>query len=139
MSVGSMVLARHVRSCISSNGCNGNAGTKGMRNQFDQPDVEHMQHYIEDRASLLNRTFTDQVIWEQSLESFGRDASLAATWIDHQGEGHVFAINRVFLNAHFKIVRSLLADLAACGPAGNVAIQSIVALYADILGEEETG
>jgi hypothetical protein len=112
---------------------------KGIGDHFDQPDVEDMQDYIEDRASLFNKAFTDHVIWEQSLEAFGRDASLAATWIDHQGEEYVFAINRVFLDAHFKIVRSLLADLAACGPAGSIAIQSIVALHADMLGEEETG
>jgi hypothetical protein len=112
---------------------------KGMADRFDEPNVEDMQDYIEDRASLLNKAFTDHVIWEQSLEAFGRDASLAATWIDHQGEEHVFAINRVYLDAHFKIVRSLLADLAACGPAGNVAIRSILALHAEMLREEETG
>jgi hypothetical protein len=112
---------------------------KGIGDRFGQPNVEDLQYYIEVGASLLNKVVTDHVIWEQSLEAFGRDASLAATWIDHQGESHVFAINRLFLNAHFKIVRSLLADLAACGPAGNVAIQSIVALHADMLGEEETG
>jgi hypothetical protein len=110
-----------------------------MRDQFDQPDVEDMPDYIADRASLLNKVFTDHVIWEQSLEAFGRDASLAATWLDHQGEEHVFAINRVYLDAHFKIVRSLLADLAACGPAGNVAIQSILALHAQMLSEEGPG
>jgi len=110
-----------------------------MRNRFEEPDVEDIQNYIGDRASLLNKVFTDHVIWEQSLAAFGRDASLAATWIDHQGEEHVFAINRVYLDAHFKIVRSLLADLAACGPAGNVAIQSIVALHAEMLSEDETG
>ena len=98
-----------------------------------------MQHFVEDRASLLNKVFTDHVIWEQSLEAFGRAASLAATWVDQEGEEHVFAINRVYLDAHFKIVRSLLADLAACGPAGNIAIQSIVALHAEMLGEDETG
>jgi hypothetical protein len=112
---------------------------KGIGDRFDQPDVEDMPDYIEDRASLLNKVFTDHVIWEQSLEAFGRDASLAATWIDHQGEEHVFAINRVYLDTHFKIVRSLLADLAACGPAGSIAIQSIVALHAEMLGEDETG
>jgi hypothetical protein len=110
-----------------------------MRNQFDAPDVEDMPDYITDRASMLNKVFTDHVIWEQSLEAFGGDASLAATWIDHQGEEHVFAINRVYLDAHFKIVHSLLADLAACGPAGSIAIQSIVALHAEMLGEDETG
>jgi hypothetical protein len=110
-----------------------------MHGRFDEPDVEDMPDYIEDRASLLNKVFTDHVIWEQSLEAFGRDASLAATWVDHDGEEHVFAINRVYLDAHFKIVRTLLADLAACGPAGNVAIQSILALHADMLSEDETG
>ena len=110
-----------------------------MYDRFDEPDVEDMHDYIADRASLLNRVFTDHVIWEQSLEAFGRDASLAATWVDHAGKEHVFAINRVYLDAHFKIVRSLLADLAACGPAGNLAIQSIVALHADMFREEETG
>ena len=109
-----------------------------MSDRFDPQDGEDMPNYIADRASLLNKVFTDHVIWEQSLEAFGRDASLAATWIDHQGEEHVFAINRVYLDAHFKIVRSLLADLAACGPAGNIAIQSIVALHAEMLGEEGT-
>jgi hypothetical protein len=112
---------------------------KGMADRFDEPNVEDMQDYIEDRASLLNKAFTDHVIWEQSLEAFGREASLAATGIDHQGEGHVFAINQVFLDAHFKILRSLLADLAACGPVGNLAIQSIIALHADMLSEEGTG
>ena len=110
-----------------------------MRNQFDEPDVEDIQSYIEDRAHLLNKVLVDHTVWRQSLEQFGRDASLAATWIDHQGQDHVFAINRVYLDAHLKIVRSLLADLAACGPAGNVAIQSIMALHAEMLGEEEAG
>ena len=110
-----------------------------MRDQFDQPDVEDMPDYIADRAFLLNKAFTDHVIWEQSLAAFGKDTSLAATWVDHTGEEHVFAINRVYLDAHFKIVRSLFADLAACGPAGNLAIQRIVALHADMLREEETG
>jgi hypothetical protein len=128
-----------MRLCVSAYGRERNAGLKGMADRFDQPNVEDLHDYIEDRASLLNKVFTDHVIWEQSLEAFGRDASLAATWIDHQGEEHVFAINRVYLDTHLKIVRSLLADLAACGPAGNVAIQSIVALHAEMLGEDETG
>jgi hypothetical protein len=110
-----------------------------MGDRFDQLDVTDVPDYIADRAALLNKVFTDHVLWEQSLASFGRDASLAATWVDHEGEEHVFAINRVYLDAHFKIVRSLLADLAACGPAGNGAIQHILALHADMLSEEGTG
>jgi hypothetical protein len=110
-----------------------------MWDHFDQPDIADMPDYIADRASLLNKVFTDHVVWMQSLEAFGRDASLAATWVDHEGEQHVFAINRLYLDAHLKIARSLLADLAACGPAGNVAIQSILALQTDMLSEDGTG
>src|ERR671917_83953 len=110
-----------------------------MGDRFERRGSEDIQHFVEDRAFLLNKVFTDHVIWEQSLEAFGRDASLAATWVDHTGEEHVFAINRVYLDAHFKIVRSLLADLAACGPAGNLAIQSILALHAEMLSEGERG
>ena len=109
-----------------------------MRNQFDEPDVEDMQDYIENRASLLNKVFADHVIWEQSLEAFGRDASLAATWIDYKGEEHVFAINRVYLQAHLKIVRSLMNDLIACGTEGKKAVQSIISLQVSMFEEEET-
>jgi hypothetical protein len=134
-----MVLARHVRSCISANGCNGNAGSKGMRNQFDEPDVEDMQGYIEDRAHLLNKALVDHTVWCQSLEQFGRDASLAATWIDHEGQDHVVAINRAYLKAHLTIVRSLMNDLIACGPEGKRIVQSIISLQVSMLEEEETG
>jgi len=33
-----------------------------MRNHFDEPDVEDMHDYIDDRALLLNKVFTDHVI-----------------------------------------------------------------------------
>ena len=109
-----------------------------MRDQFDESDLDEMQGFIENRASLLNKVFTDHVIWEQSLQAFGKDASLAATWIDHTGEEHVFAINRVYLQAHLKIVRSLMNDLIACGTEGKKAVQSIISLQVSMFEEEET-
>ena len=66
--------------------------------------------YIVDRAHLLNRVFTDQVLWEQSLAAFAEDASLSATWVDGCGETQVVPIDRAFLDAHAKVVRSLLLD-----------------------------
>jgi hypothetical protein len=110
-----------------------------MSGRFNPQDVEDMHDYIADRASLLNKVFTDHVIWEQSLEAFGRDASLAATWIDHQGQDHVVAINRAYLKAHLTIVRSLMNDLIACGPDGKRVVQSIISLQVSMLEEEETG
>jgi hypothetical protein len=110
-----------------------------MADRFDQPDVEEMQDYIEDRAHLLNKALVDHTVWRQSLEQFGRDASLAATWIDYEGQDHVVAINRAYLNAHLKIVRSLMNDLIACGTEGKRIVQSIISLQVSMLEEEETG
>jgi hypothetical protein len=110
-----------------------------MRNRFDEPDVEDIQSYIEDRAHLLNKALVDHTVWRQSLEQFGRDASLAATWIDHEGQDHVAAINRAYLQAHLTIVRSLMNDLIACGPDGKRVVQNIISLQVSMLEEEETG
>ena len=95
--------------------------------------------YVVDRAQLLNRVFTDQVLWEQSLAAFAEDASLSATWVDGCGETHVFAIDRAFLDAHARIVRSLWLDLQACGAEGQRAIEAVVALQLSMLREERAG
>jgi hypothetical protein len=110
-----------------------------MRDHFDEPSLEDMQSYIEDRAHLLNKVLVDHTVWRQSLEQFGRDASLAATWVDHEGQDHVVAINRAYLKAHLTIVRSLMNDLIACGPEGKRIVQSIISLQVSMLEEEETG
>ena len=110
-----------------------------MKDRFDEPDVEDKQSYIEDRAHLLNKVLVDHTVWRQSLEQFGRDASLAATWIDHEGQDHVVAINRAYLKAHLKIVRSLMDDLVACGAEGKRVVQNIISLQVSMLEEDETG
>jgi hypothetical protein len=96
-----------------------------------------LQGFIADRAHLLNKALVDHIVWRQSLDQFGRDASLAATWIDHEGKDHVVAINRTYLQSHLKIVRSLMNDLVACGAEGKKAVQSILALQANMLEEDE--
>lgn len=95
--------------------------------------------YIVDRAQLLNRLLTDQVLWEQSLAAFAQDASLSATWVDGCGETHVVPIDRAFLDAHARITRSLLLDLNACGAEGQRAIQAVMALQLSMLKEELAG
>ena len=103
-----------------------------------EPDEKDVQRFIEDRAHLLNKALVDHIVWRQSLEQFGRDASLAATWVDHEGQDHVVAINRAYLNSHLKIVRSLMNDLIACGTEGKRAVQSILALQVSMLAEDES-
>ncbi len=101
------------------------------------PDEDEVLAFIEDRAHLLNKALVDHIVWRQSLEQFGRDASLAATWIDHEGQDHVVAINRAYLKSHLKIVRSLMNDLVGCGIEGKKAVQSILALQVRMLEEDE--
>ena len=103
-----------------------------------EPDEEDVQRFFEDRTHLLNKSLVDHIVWRQSLEQFGRDASLAATWIDHEGQDHVVAINRAYLQSHLKIVRSLMNDLIGCGSEGKRAVQSILALQVSMLEEDET-
>ena len=102
-----------------------------------EADEDDIQEFIEDRAQVLNKALVDHIVWRQSLEQFGRDASLAATWIDNEGQDHVVAINRAYLKSHLKIVRSLMNDLIACGPEGKKVVQSIVALQISMLEEDE--
>jgi len=104
-----------------------------------EPVEDDVQDYIRNRAHFLNKALVDHTVWRQSLEQFGRDASLAATWVDHEGQDHVVAINRAYLNAHLKIVRSLMNDLVACGAEGKRVVQSIISLQVSMLEEEETG
>jgi len=110
--------------------------------KWDEPvaaDEDDVSDFIENRAYLLNKVLVDHVVWRQSLEQFGREASLAATWIDFEGQDHVFAINRAYLKSHLKIVRSLMKDLLACGAEGKQVVRGIVALQASMLEEDETG
>jgi hypothetical protein len=105
--------------------------------EIGAPDEDDVRDFIQDRAHLLNKALVDHIVWRQSLEQFGHDASLAATWIDHEGQDHVVAINSIYLQSHLKIVRSLMNDLVACGTEGKKAVQSILALQINMLEEEE--
>src|SRR5215212_8968253 len=104
-----------------------------------KPGEDDVRDFIQNRAHLLNKALVDHSVWRQSLEQFGRDASLAATWVDHEGQAHVMAINRAYLKAHLTIIRSLMNDLIACGPDGKRVVQSIISLQVSMLEEEETG
>ena len=105
--------------------------------EVGSPDEDDVRDFIQNRADLLNKALVDHIVWRQSLEQFGHDASLAATSIDHQGQDHVAAINSIYLQSHLKIVRSLMNDLVACGTEGKKAVQSILALQINMLEEEE--
>jgi hypothetical protein len=93
--------------------------------------------YRENRATLLNKVMLDHLLWVQSLDQFGKDSSLAATWIDGDGQDHVTAINNAFLTAHLRILRSIMHDLATCGPEGQLIIRDIFADHFSMLREQD--
>ena len=95
--------------------------------------------YRVNRADLLHKLLLDHVLWVQALERFGTDASLAATWVDRDRQEQVTAINQAFLAAHLRILRSVMHDLATCGPEGQRLIQTIVADHLSLLGDQEEG
>lgn len=111
----------------------------GRWRESREPGEDDLQDFIQNRAHLLNKVLSDHTVWRQSLEQFGKDASLAATWVDHEGQDHVVAISRAYLKAHLTIVRSLMNDLIACGAEGKQVVQSIISLQVSMLEEEETG
>jgi hypothetical protein len=92
--------------------------------------------YRENRAELLNKMMLDHLLWAKSLEQFGKDTSLAATWIAGDGQDQVTAINQAFLDAHLRIVRSVMHDLATCGPEGQLMVRDIFAEHFSMLREQ---
>ena len=89
--------------------------------------------YRVNRADLLHKLLLDHVLWVQALERFGTDASLAATWVDRDGQEQVTAINQVFLIAHLRILRSAMHDLAACGPVRQRLIRQLLPEHDDTI------
>ena len=51
----------------------------GRWREDGEPGEDDVQVFIQNRAHLLNQALVDHTVWRQSLEQFGRDASLAAT------------------------------------------------------------
>ena len=95
--------------------------------------------YRANRAELLNKLLFDYLVWAQALTPFAGDTSLAATCVDRDGQPQVTAINQAFLAAHLRILRSVMHDLAQCGPEGRFLFQSIVAEHLGLLGDPEGG
>jgi hypothetical protein len=93
--------------------------------------------YRENRAALLNKIMLDHLVWVQSLTQFGAGPGLEATWIDGDGQDHVTAINQEFIDAHLRILRSVMHDLEKCGPEGQIIIRDIFADHFAMLHEQD--
>jgi hypothetical protein len=83
------------------------------------PDVQDLPAYIENRHRILQKLYDDHRRWENSLNAASVSSGVSVTWFNHEGERRMMVINGSYMSVHWKIIRSLILDLAECGPAGQ--------------------
>ncbi|MCA9879766.1 MAG: hypothetical protein KC442_18360 [Thermomicrobiales bacterium] len=77
--------------------------------------------YLHHRVHALHRALVVQERWERELQ--GRtNATVLECWCDCSGNGHHVRVNEAFRAGHRRIIRTLVADLLAWGPAGRDAV-----------------
>lgn len=89
------------------------------------PDVWDLTAYIENRQRILQKLYDDHRRWETSLNAASVSSGVSITWFNHEGERHVMAINGSFMSVHWKVIRSLILDLAECGPDGQEVLRQL--------------
>ena len=89
------------------------------------PDVRNLPAYIENRHRILQKLYDDHRRWEKSLNAASVSSGISITWFNHEGERRVMVINGSFMSVHWKIIRSLILDLAECGPAGQEVLRQL--------------
>ena len=95
------------------------------------PDARTQEAYLRHRADLLSKILINHVAWAHSLERFPVEASLAARWMDVDGREQVAVINTVWLQAHRRVLRSVVADLLDGGLAGQRLLQAVMTEHLD--------
>lgn len=89
------------------------------------PDVQDLSAYIANRHRILQKLYDDHRRWEKSLNAASVSSGISITWFNHEGERRVMVINGSFMSVHWKIIRSLILDLAECGPAGQEVLRQL--------------
>jgi hypothetical protein len=106
--------------------------------EYAGPDVNDMHDYIQHRSRILKKAYDDHVRWETELKATRGDVGVAAVWFDQDGERHVDIINEAYMATHWKMIRSLILDLADCGPEGQDAVRRLVPAKLMLPAERET-
>lgn len=89
------------------------------------PDVRDLTAYIENRQRILQKLYDDHRRWEHSLNAASVSSGVSVTWFNTEGERRVVVINGSYMSVHWKIIRSLILDLAECGPVGQEALRQL--------------
>jgi hypothetical protein len=95
--------------------------------------------YLANRIALLAKALMDHTAWKRALDGAVAGASLAVAWVDGEGHRHIAAVDQGYLRIHLGIVRSLMADLDACGEVGNRALRGLFARQLAMDDEGEAG
>jgi hypothetical protein len=97
---------------------------------FDQrrqrPDVDNLELYIQSRARTLLKLSTDHVAWDEALKASVPGERLLQTWIGEDGTKLRLVLDRAYLSIHWRIMRSLILDLADCGSEGKKVLKQLV-------------
>ena len=94
--------------------------------ELSRPNVKDLESYIENRARILRKTYQDHVAWERRLNVSSVSHGASLTWFDHDGRRHTTLINEEYMQTHWRVIRSVILDLAECGPAGHEVLRLLV-------------
>jgi hypothetical protein len=95
--------------------------------------------YVANRVAFLAKALMDHSTWGRSLDAAGEGAALAVSWVDGDGRRHTTVVDRAFLDAHLRVLRSLMGDLSACGEVGALALRGLFARQLAAMDEGEAG
>jgi hypothetical protein len=81
------------------------------------------------------KAYADHVAWDAAMKTAPTRERLVQTWVDSDGGNHTMTIDRAYLAIHWRIIRSLILDLADCGNEGTQVLrQMAVAKPGDATG-----
>jgi hypothetical protein len=90
------------------------------------PDIENLPDYIANRARILSKTYDDHLAWDQALNASTNRFGLSRRWVASDGTKRTVVITRPYMTIHWKILRSVILDLAECGEEGLDVLRALL-------------
>lgn len=90
------------------------------------PDVENLPDYIANCARILSKTYDDRLAWAQALRTSPNRVGTDTRWVDGEGTQRRAVITKSFMAIHWKIMRSVILDLAECGEDGLDVLRALL-------------
>jgi S-adenosylmethionine/arginine decarboxylase-like enzyme len=90
------------------------------------PDVDDLPHFIANRSRILTKTYQDHLTWEQALNVSTSRFGTYTSWVDSEGTTRTVVIDESYVAIHWKIMRSIILDLAECGKEGLDVLRAMI-------------